>query len=243
MTVATISQSAPLSACNAQAGLSAAAQAGLSLRAYARHRKARGLDGGTHEAVRYAIKTGRITALPDGRIDPEQADAQWEQTTSPRATAIGSHPVQGARRLPALGRQAGAHPAVSRSVQPPTFSEPTLGSGASSLGTARAIREQFLARLAKLEYEERVGKLISRDEVQVAEFNATRIIRDGLQNIPDRVCGAITSEIAAAVAAAGLPADVAQTIDLARVHAIISAEVRNALGDTADSLTRRAGSL
>jgi hypothetical protein len=205
----------------------------MSLRAYARHRKARGLDGGTHEAVRYAIKTGRITPLPDGKIDPEQADAQWEQTTSPRP-AMDRAPTQSARR---------SHPAVSRSVQPQVLSEQALGSGAISLGTARAIREQFLARLVKLQYEERVGKLISRDEVQVAQFNANRIIRDALQNIPDRVCGAITSEIAAAVAAAGLPAELAQSLDLAKVHAMISAEVRNALGEAGDDLTRRAGGL
>ena len=114
--------------------------------------------------------------------------------------------------------------------------------GANSFATARSVREQFLARLAKLQYEERAGKLISRDEVQVAQFNANRIIRDGMQNIADRICGAITSEIAAALSVAGLSAEVAQTLDLAKVHTIISTEVRKALGDTSDDLHRRAGS-
>jgi hypothetical protein len=31
--------------------------------------------------VRKAIKAGRITSEPDGTIDPEKADAQWERNT------------------------------------------------------------------------------------------------------------------------------------------------------------------
>ena len=50
---------------------------GLSIRAYARHR------GVSHVAVKKAIDTGRITALPDGTIDPDTADAQWAQNTLP----------------------------------------------------------------------------------------------------------------------------------------------------------------
>jgi len=53
-----------------------------------------------------------------------------------------------------------------------------------SYAQSRAIREAYLARLAKIEYEERLGKLISRDEVQVAAFNKFRMFRDGMLNIP-----------------------------------------------------------
>jgi hypothetical protein len=46
---------------------------GISIRQYAKHR------GVFHEAVRYAIKTGKITPLPDGTIDPAQADKEWAE--------------------------------------------------------------------------------------------------------------------------------------------------------------------
>ena len=49
---------------------------GLSIRAYARHR------GVTDTAVHKAIRSGRIEALADGTIDPDQADAQWARNTS-----------------------------------------------------------------------------------------------------------------------------------------------------------------
>ena len=55
--------------------------AGLSQRAYARHR------GVTHRAVQKAIKAGRITTNSDGTIDPARADAQWTANTDPAGAA------------------------------------------------------------------------------------------------------------------------------------------------------------
>ena len=54
----------------------------LSQRAYARHR------GVALSAVQKAIETGRISTLPDGRIDSEQADVEWEQNTTRHAPPI-----------------------------------------------------------------------------------------------------------------------------------------------------------
>jgi hypothetical protein len=55
-------------------------------------------------------------------------------------------------------------------------------------------------------------------------------------NLPDRVCGAISSEIAALLLALGLSADLARTLDMSKIHSIISKEVRSALNETADRL-------
>ena len=68
---------------------------GLSIRAYARHR------GVSHVAVKKAIDTGRITALADGTIDPDSADAQWAKNTlqprKPEQTAMASDTAKRAR--------------------------------------------------------------------------------------------------------------------------------------------------
>ena len=45
----------------------------LSIRAYANHR------GVTEAAVRRAIEYERITVSPDGLIDPEVADKEWDE--------------------------------------------------------------------------------------------------------------------------------------------------------------------
>ena len=47
----------------------------LSIRAYAKHR------GVSDTAVRRAIEDERISVTPDGLIDPEIADKQWEENT------------------------------------------------------------------------------------------------------------------------------------------------------------------
>src|SRR5579883_751789 len=55
---------------------------GISQRKYAESRKARGLSGVSLAAVRKALASGRIHALPDGSIDAAVADAEWAANTS-----------------------------------------------------------------------------------------------------------------------------------------------------------------
>src|SRR5467141_1790843 len=111
--------------------------AGLSQRAYARHR------GVTHRAVQKAIEAGRITRNPDGTIDPEKADAQWATNSDPASPARNKPPVPKPR---AKG---------STEYVPP----PTGGYLAS-----RAVREAYRARREKLAYERESGAVIPVDE-------------------------------------------------------------------------------
>ena len=170
----------------------------MSLWQYAKHR------GCAMSAVQKAISTGRITTTTDGRIDPVQADAEWGQNTAPRAGVPTRH-----RTLPPPPRR------LSTSIAP----DPALTGGGSYL-VARGVREGFLARLAKIQYEEKLGKLINRDEVQVERFNTNRIIRDGVLNIADRVSAQLAAET-----------------DQKKVHEILTTEIRNALNGIADGLT------
>ena len=137
----------------------------MSLRGYARHR------GVALSAVQKAIETRRISTRPDGRIDSEQADAEWEQNT--------------VRHVPPVAKRGQEEDDAS------IF-------GASQYTKARAVREHYQARLAKIEYEERVAKLVPKDEVQVAAFNKFRQFRDHMLNIPDRVAAMVAAESDAA---------------------------------------------
>lgn len=60
---------------------------GLTIRAYAAHRRGAGLPGGSKRAVEIALKSGRITRNEYGKIDPARADAAW------LANSPGSRPV------------------------------------------------------------------------------------------------------------------------------------------------------
>ena len=126
---------------------------GLSIRAYAQHR------GVSHTAVAKAIKAGRISIEPDGKIDPAKADAQWARNTLPSQNLN-----TGAAKPTAKV----ATPAVSTSVSSREAQAPLeTRAAAPDYQTSRAIREAYAARLAKLEFEERTGKLLNADEVKV----------------------------------------------------------------------------
>lgn len=172
----------------------------LSQRGYARHRKM------ALSAVQKAISTGRISTLPDGRIDSDVADDEWEANTNARP----------ARR--------------QQDDDQDVF-------GAAQYSKARAVREHYQARLSKIEYEEKIGSLVSKDEIKIAQFNIDRQRRDAMLNIPDRVCAIIAAEMKDALVAAGLPAERATAIDTSRVHDILTGEIRKGLNDYADSLT------
>jgi pyruvate/2-oxoglutarate dehydrogenase complex dihydrolipoamide acyltransferase (E2) component len=142
-------------------------------------------------AVQKAIKTGRISTQQDGRIDSEQADVEWEQNTRRRAQPVGNRKQE--------------------DDDVPIFS-------ASQYTKVRTVREHYQALLAKIEYEERTGKLVRKDEVHVAAFNTFRQFRDRMLNIPDRVAAVFAAET-----------------DTAKCHEILVTEIRRALNDFADA--------
>jgi len=56
----------------------------MTLRAYARSRRERGLSGGTLAGVQKAIFTHRIQVAERGLINSAEADNQWLARTQPR---------------------------------------------------------------------------------------------------------------------------------------------------------------
>ena len=181
----------------------------MSQRAYARHR------GQAKSAVDKAIASGRISTMPDGRIDSDVADREWAENTKAR-------PPAATRRQPAARRQ-------PEEDQGDVF-------GAVQYSKARAVREHYQARIAKIDFEERIGSLVSRDEVKVAQFNIDRVRRDAMLNMADRLCASFVAEMRDMLVAAGLPAEKANAFDMARVHGIMTSEIRKGLNDYADSL-------
>ena len=106
-------------------------------------------------------------------------------------------------------------PPVDRRSQPEEEGEVYFG--ASQYTKARAVREYNQARLAKIDKEERIAKLVSGKEMQVAAFNKLRQFRDTMINLPDRVAAMLAAE----------------TVE-ATVHVLLTTEIRKALNDFAD---------
>ena len=100
-------------------------------------------------------------------------------------------------------------------VQVVTQDESPLGD-APTLAQSRAVREAYMAKLAKIEYEKAIGKLIESDTVKVQAFKVARQVRDGLMNIPDRVA-----------------AELAHETNPAQIHARLQREIRDVLASLA----------
>jgi hypothetical protein len=145
---------------------------GLSIRAYAEHRRSRNLRGGTPAAVQGALQAGRIRPNAHGKIDPRKADAEWERSTGPVPTAAGR--VVAAPAAP--GVEAGGR------------------SDRLNYAQSRAVREAYEARLKRLDYETRLGRMVPADDVKLEAFRRARSLRDRMLAIPCRISGTLAEE-------------------------------------------------
>jgi hypothetical protein len=180
----------------------------VSMREYARRRNVSAM------AVSKAAKAGRIT-LVDGKVDVATADRDWPDNTNPGQLAH----RDGA---PAAAAEPGD------SYVPPSEGDQDTENGAAdsakkntsgaAYGQARAIREGYAARLAKINYEKEVGALVSAEEVRVAAFKLARTARDQLM--------AMVDQLAPIVAAETNPFE---------VHRLISEHVRRISNDIANA--------
>ena len=178
----------------------------LSQRAYALRR------GVSHKAVQKAIASGRLQGAlrPGKKLDAEAADRAWAantDVTKPRNSVSGD-PKH--RRAPG----APASPARSRGSRPDVGEPTDAGLGVTDRGytAARAMREAFAAKTAKLEYERLSGKLVEVDEVRRGAFEVGRRVRDSVLSIPDRIAPIL----------AGLT-------DVNEIHRALTKELREAL--------------
>lgn len=157
---------------------------GFSIRAYARHR------GVSHVAVKKAIDTGRISALPDGTIDPEVADAQWAQNTL--------QPRKARTAEPASAPKARTEPAAVKTSPPrdtPDAGVPPLSTGGTSLLQARTVNEVLKAKLKQVELAEKKEELVDRAKAVAQVFKLARIERDAWLNWPARISGQMASQL------------------------------------------------
>ena len=158
---------------------------GLSIRAYARRR------GVTDTAVHKAIRSGRITALPDGTIDPDQADAQWERNTSAPKTGTKQPTIK--VRVPEVdgeGERSGAGAATNTGG-----GSGSGGGGGTSLLQARTVNEVVKAQTNKVRLARLKGELIDRPRAIAHVFKLARSERDAWLNWPARVSAQMAAKL------------------------------------------------
>lgn len=142
----------------------------LTFTQYAAHRKV------SKAAVSKAVKEGRITVTVDpatgGRfIDAKKADEQWKANS-----------VAGQKSAAGVNGVAPEAPATPGKPSAPSYAD------------SRAIREAYSARMAKLEFEEKMGSLVSAERARADAFKTARITRDALLSLPDKISHELAAE-------------------------------------------------
>lgn len=122
------------------------------------------LKGVSPPYINKLVKQGKIPTVK-GQIDPAKADAALERNRDP------AHDIQ--RKAPVPESKNWSEP-VRREQSP----------GSVSFLQARTAREQIKAKLDKLEYDRRTGKLIESEKVKELAENAFKNVRDRLLMLP-----------------------------------------------------------
>lgn len=181
----------------------------LSLRQYG---NLRGVSG---EAVRKAIKTGRLVKAVSyddkgwPRVDPKIAELEWPPG---RASVDPTAPHVLASIEEVLEAQRVEIPKIDPDGEIPDPSMELNGSPAAAMAKNRAIREAYEARLKKLDWEQKSGLLVEAEAVKSEAFKLARTVRDSMLNIPDRIAAELAAES-----------------DTFRVHARLTEEIRKVL--------------
>jgi len=136
----------------------------VSMREYARRR------GVTTEAVSKAVKTGRIS-LVGKKVDVQAADRDWAANTQP-----GQMAAKKTRKAPAK--------ASKRRHVAPKEDAPAGDSTVNNYANARARREDYLARMAEVDFEERAGKLVDANEMKAAWLKLITEAKTRLLSVP-----------------------------------------------------------
>ena len=68
------------------------------------------------------------------------------------------------------------------------------GASGPSYADSRAKKEGYLAEMARVQLQKELGSLVKADEVEQALFQASRLARDKLLNIPDRLAPLLAPE-------------------------------------------------
>lgn len=155
---------------------------GISIREFARR------ESVSDTLVRKALKLNRLAALEDGSLNPLLVGSNWREGNAKSANRANQN------ANPVVRTSAkGSHAANPLSVDGETLEEEAARlleiGGEASHDYAEALRrkENYLALLRQLEYENKSGSLVELEVAEKILFEQARASRDAWLNWPTRV--------------------------------------------------------
>ena len=151
---------------------------GISIREFARR------DGVSDTLVRKALKLNRLAAFEDGSLNPELVGSNWREGNAKGANS--ANPV--VRTSPKGSRTANPSPVDGETLEEEAARLLESG-GEAGHAYAEALRrkENYLALLRQLEYENKSGSLVELEVAEKILFEQARASRDAWLNWPTRV--------------------------------------------------------
>jgi hypothetical protein len=196
----------------------------VSVREMARRR------GCTHGAVQKAISDGRIpdsaVEREDGRIksiDFEAATIAWNSNTD---VDQASRSIGGAATVAGAASGTGELPLETPTPKGAEVARGSSAPGAQEVREANAEGKRLQNQLLELELLKETGALVSREEVREIAARRYRAARDQILTVPDRVADILAAER-----------------DPARVHAVLTNELEQALHGLSGSATAESAAL
>lgn len=169
--------------------------------------------GVSHEAVRKAIEDGRLKGSVSRRgrhyeIDVDLAKSEWAANTNAakQRSAVRQKSYSGPGPLFDPNAPAGARAARAAEQEQPAGGGPTLTQ-------SRTLKEAYMARLARLQYQQMEGALVDVQAVKRERFESGKAVREAVMALPGQLApeliGSITQQLADQLEAAGIEFDFA----------------------------------
>lgn len=130
----------------------------LGVKAYARARADLGLIGSTPKAVRDALVRLDVGRDDNGQFDADELHRKWQDDLVARARG---RPGEGAGEPVGVAGRGRVPPDGDGEVDPSALPADWQSIKANDFAKYRAIKEWFLAGKHRLDYEERLGELVS----------------------------------------------------------------------------------
>jgi hypothetical protein len=140
----------------------------------------------SHQYVSSLIKQGRIVLSKDnGRemVELEASLAKITATADPANNPATTMPRSDGRTMPSVG--------MALRVESDTDGGNTQHTS-TAYQKSRAVKENYAARLRKIEYEEKMGTVVNKQGVEKAAFGVSRILREKLKSLPHRIAPKVT---------------------------------------------------
>ena len=142
----------------------------------------------SHQYVSSLIKQGRIVlSRVNGRemVELEASISKIKATADPANDPATTMPRSDGRSAQSVGM-------VLRQEAAPDEDNGQHSQSSVTYQKSRAVKESYAARLRKIEYEQKMGTVVNKEGVEKAAFGVSRILREKLKALPNRLAPKVT---------------------------------------------------